>query len=101
MFINIAKQCYTEPRLLQFSQLILTKLVWRGILGGDRIRTADLNWPKGYSIPYDITWKESSEGSGSSSRSLLLTEGLAQHQSVGGEQLLVYRLLYTLIFIYI
>jgi len=26
---------------------------------GDRIRTSDLNWTKGYSIPYDITWKES------------------------------------------
>ena len=23
-------------------------------LRGDRTRTADLNWPKGYSIPYDI-----------------------------------------------
>ena len=23
-------------------------------LGGNRVRTADLNWTKGYSIPYDI-----------------------------------------------
>lgn len=23
-------------------------------LGGDRIRIADLNWPKGFSIPYNI-----------------------------------------------
>ena len=27
--------------------------------GGDRPRTADLNWPKGYSTPYDSMWKES------------------------------------------
>jgi len=27
-------------------------------LGGNRIRTAGLNWPKGYSIPYDIMWEE-------------------------------------------
>jgi len=23
-------------------------------VGGTRIRTADLNWPRGYSIPYDV-----------------------------------------------
>lgn len=23
-------------------------------LGGNRMRTADLNWTKGYSMPYDI-----------------------------------------------
>jgi len=28
---------------------------------GTKIRTANLNWTKGYSIPYDIMWKESSE----------------------------------------
>ena len=28
-------------------------------LGGDRIRTGDLNWPEGYSILYDIMKKES------------------------------------------
>lgn len=27
-------------------------------LGGDRIWIVDLNWPKEYSIPYDIMWKE-------------------------------------------
>ena len=27
-------------------------------LGGNRIRRADFNCPKGYSIPYDIMWKE-------------------------------------------
>jgi len=30
-------------------------------LGGNGIRTGDLNWPKGSSIPYDIMWKESFE----------------------------------------
>jgi len=27
-------------------------------LGGSRIRTADFNWLKVYSIPHDTTWKE-------------------------------------------
>ena len=27
-------------------------------LGGSRIRAADLNWLRGYSIPYDIMQKE-------------------------------------------
>ena len=27
-------------------------------LGGDRTRTADLNWPKGYSILCDIMWEK-------------------------------------------
>ena len=27
-------------------------------LGGNRVRTTDLNWPKRYSIPYDIMQKE-------------------------------------------
>ena len=26
-------------------------------LGGNQMRTADVNGPKGYSIPYDIKWK--------------------------------------------
>ena len=25
-------------------------------LGGNQMRTADVNGPKGYSIPYDIKW---------------------------------------------
>jgi len=24
----------------------------------NKIRTTDLNWPKGYSIPYDMMWKK-------------------------------------------
>ena len=27
-------------------------------VGGNRIRTADLNWPKQYFVPYDIMWKD-------------------------------------------
>ena len=44
-------------------------------LGENRIRIADLNWPNGYSIPYDIMWKENLEGGGSSSHSLPLLRG--------------------------
>jgi len=64
MFIVVAKQCCTEPRPFQFPSEGLG--VPRG-LGGDRIRSVDLNWPKGYSIPYDNMQKESSEGGGNSS----------------------------------
>lgn len=47
-------------------------------MGGSRTRTVNLNWPKnGYSIPCDIMQK------------VHLKEGEV-HQSVGGEQLLVY-----------
>jgi len=41
-------------------------------LGGDRIKRADLTWPEGYSISYDIMQKRSFEGDGISSHSLLL-----------------------------
>jgi len=41
-------------------------------LGGCRIRTADLNRLKGYSIPYVIMWEERFEGGRSSSGSLPL-----------------------------
>jgi len=42
-------------------------------LGGNRIRMADLNWPKGYSIPYHMTSSGMSfEGSGCISLFLLL-----------------------------
>jgi len=57
------------------------------------VRTADLDWPKGYSIPCDLMefrrgWKF-----------ILLSsaaQGLASHQLGDGEQLLVHHLLYTL-----
>jgi len=68
-------------------------------LGGDRIRTADLNWPRGYSIPYDIMWKKL--GRRWEFISLLLLEGPPGHWAGGGEQLLVHHLLYTFIYIYI
>ena len=47
MFLVAAKQCYTEPRLFEGPKE----------LGGNRIRTADLNRLKGYSIPCDIKQK--------------------------------------------
>lgn len=51
-------------------------------LGGNRIRTVDLNWPERYSIIYDITRKKSFEGNGSSSGSLPLLLGLDGHWPV-------------------
>ena len=51
---------------------------------GNRIRTADLNWPKGRSIPYDIMWKESFE----------------RGKRGTGERLLVHHLLYAFIYVY-
>ena len=66
-------------------------------LGGSRIRTADWNWPGGYSIPYDITWKEFWRGW----EFILLSSfawGLSGHWSLGSKQLLVHHLLYTFIY---
>jgi len=50
MFIVAAKQ------LLYRAKAILSKRPKE--LGGNRIRTADLKWTKGYSIPYAIMKKE-------------------------------------------
>lgn len=55
-------------------------------LGGDTARIADPNWPKGYSVPYDImlnnkTGESWPGGGGSTAR------GRAGHQPVSGEQL--------------
>ena len=47
MFLVAAKQYYTEARLFEGPKE----------LGGNRIRTADLNRLKGYSIPCDIKQK--------------------------------------------
>lgn len=68
-------------------------------MGGTRIRTADLNWPKCYSIwhPYSI-WHHVEgvleEGGG---RGFILLSpaawGQARHGLGGGEQLFVYCLL--------
>lgn len=35
----------------------------------ERVRTADVNWPNGYSMLYDIMQKENSQGSESSESS--------------------------------
>ena len=51
-------------------------------LGGSRIRTADLKWPKGYSLPYDIKQNEFLRGW--KFIFLLLLEGLAGHLAGGG-----------------
>jgi len=32
------------------------------VMGGNGTRTADLKWPKGYSIPYDVKQKEFGRG---------------------------------------
>jgi len=67
MLLVAADQCCAEPKTLSFSYCPTNGGVGaQGAgrhrrlkeLGGDRIRTVDLNWPKGYSIPYDIMWKE-------------------------------------------
>ena len=56
-------------------------------LGGDTARAADPNWPKGYSIPWDvmpaqyINWGEVGPGGQIAAREL------TGHQSVSGEQL--------------
>ena len=47
MYIVAAKQCCTEPKPFAVK------------LRGNRIMTGNLNWPRGYSIPYDIIKKES------------------------------------------
>lgn len=50
-------------------------------LGGDRTRTADQKWPKGYSIPCETNLKNSGE----LIKRADLTLGLAGHRLVGGE----------------
>ena len=69
-------------------------------LGGDRTRTIDLNWPKGYFIPYDIMWKEFRRG-GCSCHSSCGAQECMGHWWGAGEQLLVHHLLHTLLYIYI
>lgn len=72
----VAEQCYTEPTILHFSHFLLLSYQMGGgeltrsweaqgrapkHLGRDRNKTDDFKWPKGYSMPYDITQKESFE----------------------------------------
>ena len=65
-------------------------------MGGNRIRTAQLNHPEGYSIPYHIRRKESEEG-GSSSLFFPLLGELGGHLLGSSEKLLVHHLSYTYI----
>lgn len=60
-----------RAKAVPVSQLLLK------VLGGDKIKIVDLNRPKGYSIPYDVIQKESSEGGGNSHGSLPLLGDLA------------------------
>lgn len=69
-------------------------------LGGDRTRAVSLNWLKGYSVPYDITRKESLRKGGVHWQAGT-TQGLTGHQLAGGEQLFVYHLVYIYIYLYI
>jgi len=52
----VAEQCYAKPRTFSVSCTTLTATGQEKPreLGGDRTRTADLNWPKGYSVIYKI-----------------------------------------------
>jgi len=56
----VAEQRCTETRMFQFSvshsALPAMGLGGHKNLGGDRTRTADLNWPKGYPIPHGTVW---------------------------------------------
>ena len=58
-------------------------------LGGGRTRTADLSWPRRYSVPYSIMWKKLEKWWGVV-WGAAAAQGLAGHWSAGGEQLLVH-----------
>jgi len=47
---------HREENLLPFTVLQVRGLEVHKKLGGDRTKTADPNWPKGFSIPYNIIW---------------------------------------------
>lgn len=59
---------------------------------------ADLNWPKRFSIPYDIMQEFRREWK---FFFVLITWRLAKHLPLGGEQSLVHGLLYTYVYIHI
>ena len=90
---------FTEKNSVDNTPMFIAKLLYRAKaicskgpkeLGGNRIRTADLNWPKGYSRPHDIVQNEF-EGDGSSSG--LFPCLWASWASVeGGKQLLIHHL---------
>jgi len=57
VFSLLLSSAYTESRPFLLLTLPRQQVSWGGHkkLGGDTAGTADPNWPKGYSIPYDIT----------------------------------------------
>ena len=69
MFLVVAKQRVRSQDQSSFSVPTNEELGW------ESIRTADLNWRRGYSIQYAMKWKESFERDGSSSLTLLLLRG--------------------------
>ena len=55
MFSGVAKQCLDQVKDFSASPAQpARRLEGHKKLGGDTARTADTNWPKGYSIPYDV-----------------------------------------------
>ena len=90
MFVLSVKQCHTEPR--PFSS--------KSLRSWERTRTA-AKLVKGI---FHIMWHHMErvlKRLGVHSSSFMLLGRLAQHWSVGSEQLLVHHLLYTYIYIYI
>lgn len=91
--VLMAHQCL----LLLLSSVVQTEdILSKGSdeLGGNRVRTADLNGPNGYSVPYDIKWKESWRGWEFIWLSYAAQE-LSGLESRVGEQLLLHHLLYS------
>lgn len=92
---NVADQGCTEPGTFQ-----LLVLSWEGAQGAgwDWTRIADLNWPKGYYISYDIMPKKKHlKYGGELARKAAAAQGLAGHWSTCGEQLLLNHLFITII----
>lgn len=77
----VALLFFTEPRTFQ---LLVLSCQCKGMRGhkelrGDRTRTSELNWPKGYFMTYDIIWKNLGSWLG---RGVLLKGWLDVHQLV-------------------
>lgn len=86
--LYFVKQHHTEPRLFSLKSHV----------AGDRIRTADMKWSKGYSLSHDIITERVTKGMGVHFSLLMLLGRLAEYLSVGSEQLLMYHLVYTCIY---
>ena len=55
MLSVVAKQCLDQVKDFSASRAQpARRLEGHKKLGGDTARTADPNWPKGYSIPWDV-----------------------------------------------